>query len=149
MTDEAPLTNADVQALRDGMEELRQSVAELREATTPKEKQEAREEVEEAKADLDALASKLGISRAALDAATADARKAERRAELSPIVDELIEAKLQALADEDDDEPPKDDAPPKEEKPPKVKDDAPKPPPTDDAPAVTHWSDKRMSEILR
>lgn len=141
---------ADVAKLRTELDELRQAYTDLREASTAKEKEAAREDVKDARADLDALASRLGISRDALETATAEARKAERRAELSPIVDELIEEKLSKLAEEDDD-----DDKPDDDKVAAVKDDKPaKPvkaekPAADDGPVTTHWSDKRVTELLR
>ena len=138
---------ADVAKLRTELDELRQAYADLREASTAKEKEEAREDVKEARADLDALAAKLGISRDALESATAEAKKAERRAELSPIVDELIEEKLAKLAEEDDDDDKPDDdkvAAEKPEKPAKVEKPAP-----DAGPTREHWSDRRVTELLR
>lgn len=144
MSEGASVSAEDVAALRRELDELRTAHQALQEATTKKEKEAAREDVAEAKADLDKLAADLGISRAALEDATREARKAERRSELSPIVDELIEEKLAKLAEEDDDEPTPDAEPPLE---PAAK--KPPVPKVDDGPVATHWSDRSLSELLK
>jgi transposase-like protein len=136
---EAPAPD-DVAALRRELNELRTAHDALAAAQTPAEKHEAREDVAEAKADLSATAKTLGISPNLLGKAVADARKAERKEELRPILAELLEE----LADEDEEaektEPENAPAPkaPKAEKP------AP-----DSEPTHPHWSERPVGELLR
>lgn len=135
----------DYGALKRELADLRAAYEELRNARTPAEKEEAREDVAEAKQDLDALAKTLGISRDTLARATADAKKAERKEELRPILQELLDEMAE------DEEPEEEEAPePEPEKPAKVKAEPklPKPEPDSD-PSHPHWSERPISELIR
>lgn len=150
MSEPEYVTKAD---LASAMQEWREAMAELREATTPKEKEEARADVSDAREDLDALAQRMGISRGALERSMAEAKKAERREELGPIVQEMIEAYMDSLPDDEDSGASKagDDG---EEKTPaaahakgqKPEQEPPKEPKKDDsAPEHEHWSERTLT----
>jgi hypothetical protein len=159
MSEPEYVTKAD---LAEAMGEWRSAIDELKAASTPREKEEARAEVAEAREDLDALAQRMGISRETLERSMAEAKKAERRNELAPIVTELIEAYMDSLPDEDADsegdgkgakaggsEKPGGNA---RSDPAKTGDTPAQPPakPTPDTePTAEHWSERAVSSLLR
>jgi transposase-like protein len=130
----------DLASLRSELADYKKALDELKAASTPAEKEEAREDVEDAEADLGAVARKLGISPSALRKATADAKRAEQKENLRPIIQELLD---ELVGDDDEDEPEK---PVAEEKPKRER--APKKE-ADSAPVVTHWSDRSVMDLLR
>lgn len=143
------VTAADLAELRDGFAELREALDELREASTARERQDARADVRDAQESLDDTAKRLGVSRKQLEASIADAKRAERKEELVPIVRELFD-ELRAAAD--------DEPEPKPRRKPKPKpreggasadhDDAPATN-GDSEPIVPHFTERRLSELLR
>jgi SMC interacting uncharacterized protein involved in chromosome segregation len=121
-----PITAAEAADLRHALEEIQQAQDELREASTARERAEAQENVSDAREDLDALASRLGISRSALNESIAAAKKAEQKEELRPIIAELLEeTKAQ------------------EPEPAAVKAEP------DNEPAQEHWSQRGVTELIR
>ena len=139
----------EVAELRQGLAELREAYEELREASTAREREDARGDIADARADLDKIAAATGVSRKAIEHAMAEAKRAERREELTPIVaeivakmredDEAVAAAATAVTNGNGDTP-KD----KKKDPP-----APPPPPEPDtAPRGEHWSERRVSELL-
>jgi CRISPR/Cas system CSM-associated protein Csm2 small subunit len=139
---------AEVAELRAQLAEYKQALEDLRTAQTPKEKEEAREEIRETKADLDKLASDLGISRSALEHAASEARRAERKEELRPILMELLDE----LPDDDE---PKSDDDASDLKAAESSTAGPTPAPPskkakpDSEPVIPHWSEKSVTEMLR
>jgi hypothetical protein len=81
-----PVTRAEFTS---ALEELRQATQELRDARTPEERQEARSDIGDAEDELTKAAKALGLSRDQLAKAASDARTAQRREELRPLVAEL------------------------------------------------------------
>lgn len=98
-----PISREELEELRTGLSELREAVQGLNTARTPDERRRAREDVYDAEEDLDATARRLGVSRAKLEESITAARKAERRDELRPILEELIAEREAAAAAADDD----------------------------------------------
>jgi hypothetical protein len=139
---ERPVTTADLAALRSAFDGLADGLRELREASTASERREAQADVRDAREDLDELAGRLGISRKTLDASIAEARRAERKDELRPIIAELLaEAKTEEPEPEPKPKPKK--AQPKAEEP---KSDEPVP---DLEPMRPHWSEQTVGNLLR
>lgn len=144
----------DLAALRRELAELQQGMRELREARTEPQRREARERVRDAEADLDQLARAAGVSRQALESAMAEAKRAERKEELRPIV-------LELLAEANEPPPPGDGADggagedddagkPAARKPKPAPQRREAKPPPDEPPAPqSHWSDRRVSELMR
>lgn len=101
-----PLTAADLRPLTEGLDALRQRFDDLDDADTPAERRRARADVEDAEEDLEAMAKRLGIPQKTLAASIAAARNAERKEELRPILQELLdEAKAAADAGADPPDP--------------------------------------------
>ena len=140
MSEHAP---DDAAAVRRELADLRAAYQRLQEASTAREKEEAREDVAEAKEDLDEIARKAGVSRGAIEKAIADAKRAERKEELRPIMEELLS---ELVADDEDEEPAAEEEPEAKAKPAVEK---PKAPPPDSGPVVPHWSERGISELLR
>lgn len=155
-----PVTAAELADLRAAVEALQAENEELRNASTERERLEARKGVGEAEADLDAVARSLGISREALDRAANEAKTAERKEELRPILKDLYaeireeetQAEAQRLADEQAAAEaakgkPKGDKPAKDAKPDKPESD--ELPPPDDGPTAEHWGERKIGSLLR
>jgi hypothetical protein len=149
----AGLTAAEAAELRRELDDLRKANKELSDAKTAADKASARDAVDEAEDDLEAVAKRIGVSPAALRKATAEAKKAERKEELRPILYELLD-ELEADDPElDDDKPTDDDKPAADDKPtdsdkPAAKEKAAKP--KEDAPPVrAHWSERGVGELIR
>lgn len=141
---DAPITATQFAALTEGLDELRTAVGELRDARTPDERREAQDDVADARRDLDALAARVGIPRAQLDKAIADAKRAERKEELRPILAELLDELIPA--GNDDGGKPKPDDKGDGGKPKPVKPDTP----PDTPPAGGgHWSERPLRELIR
>lgn len=133
----------EVGELRQGLADLREAYEELREATTARDRDEATADIKDARADLDKIAAATGVSRKAIEHAMAEAKRAERKDELRPILAELLEE----MKPEEPEPKPDDDstAPPK---PPKEPPAPPVEPEPDTAPRGEHWSERRVSELL-
>lgn len=107
--DDRPVTAAELAGVRgeitEAFDELRQGLADLKDAATPAQRQEAQGDVADAQRDLAAAAQRLGISPEKLQEAATEARKAERKEELRPIISELMteakEAADQEAADQE------------------------------------------------
>lgn len=152
----------DPREFRAALDELRQGQADLRDAVSSREREDAHEQIREAKADLDTLAREMGIPRTSLDKAIAEAKRSERREELRPIIDELLEERQTAEAEA------RKAAAAKEKKGGKgseakaggrggalpshtegagtASDDEQA---GDEAPVHEHWSERRMSDVVR
>lgn len=155
---EPGLSAADAAALRRDLDELREAYDELREATTAAERERAKASVSEEREDLDETARKLGISRASLDQSIAAAKRAERKQEIGPIVrellDEIADEHEKAEAEEAEREAEaiaagKPKGTPKPKPKPAAAADGSSEPPDDSVPIVEHWTEKRISEVLR
>lgn len=166
------VTRQEFDELRREFRDLIEAQKDLAKARTEEERKEARADVREAKADLDALAKELGISRSALDKATAEARRSEEKERLRPILLELLDeeladdggeggAKDNPVADEkpgkrergsgkpggkatDDDEATKADQEAGEDK-----TDGGHGAPDDSAPRAEHWSERSILDYIR
>ena len=108
-----------------GVKELREAMAELRQARSEPERREARAEVRDAKAELADVAKELGLDPKRLEEAAGQARSADEKERLRPLLIELL-----------------DDA--KET----VKETAPEPPQPDTAPGLGHWSERPLSSLF-
>jgi hypothetical protein len=159
-----PVTARELADLQSALDELRTATNELKDARTTEAKREARGDVADAEADLDKVAKSLGISREALERATKNARDAERKDELKPILRDL----LKEIADEDaasgdgdgDGDEGKGKTKPKPKPKAKAKDDggdddsddgdgAGDPPPGDEGPKRGHWSERSIGDLVR
>lgn len=130
--------------LREAIGDLSTAFQEFRDAQTAKEQAAAKEDIREAKADLDQIAKESGISRASIEKAVAEARRAERKEELRPILEELL---AEAKEGDDDNKTNGDVKEPKAVKPPAT---PPPPKPNEDEhPTHEHWSERKLSELLR
>lgn len=161
--DDTP-TRAELAELRAGLDDLADSIADLRKASTPAQKHAAKADVADAEDDLEATARRLGVSKEKLQESITAAKKAERRDELKPILEELLDELLEPdddAADDDDDTPAKKPAAKKPAKKPAAKkepaddddaggagDDDDKPA-GDSGPLKPHWSEAPLGGILR
>lgn len=84
------ISSEEAQQIRQALTEVQQGMASLREARTEPQRQRARSDVREAEADLDVLARQAGISREALERSIGEAKRAEQKEELRPLVEELL-----------------------------------------------------------
>ena len=156
--DDTP-TRAELAELRQGLDDLADSIADLRKASTPAQKHAAKADVADAEDDLEATARRLGVSKEKLQESITAAKKAERRDELKPILEELLDE----LLEPDDDDAGDDDTPAKK---PAAKKPAAKKEPDDDddaggagdddgkpagdsGPLKPHWSEAPLGGILR
>ena len=158
--DDTP-TRAELAELRQGLDDLADSIADLRKASTAGERKAARADVADAEDDLEATARRLGVSKEKLQESITAAKKAERRDELKPILEELLDELLEPDDDTGDD----DDTPaPAKKKPAAKKPAAAKKEPADDdagdagdddgpladsEPLKPHWSEAPLGGILR
>ena len=94
------VTREEFQELASGMKELREAMDELRQARTEPERREARGEVREAKADLAATARELGLDPKRLEKAAAEAKAADEKERLRPLLIELLDEELAEGAEE-------------------------------------------------
>lgn len=79
-----------------GMKELREAFDDLRTARSEPERREARSDVRGAKADLAATARELGLDPKRLEAAAAEAKSADEKERLRPLLIELLDEELAA-----------------------------------------------------
>ena len=120
-----------------GVKELREAMAELRQARSEPERREARAEVRDAKAELADVAKELGLDPKRLEEAAGQARSADEKERLRPLLIELLDEELAEAPEEL-----LDDA--KET----VKETAPEPPQPDTAPGLGHWSERPLSSLF-
>jgi hypothetical protein len=123
--------------LSGAVSELRDAVAGLRQARSEPERREAREDVRDAKADLAEVAKELGLDPKRLEEAAGQARSADEKERLRPLLIELLDEELAEAPEEL-----LDDA--KET----VKETAPEPPQPDTAPGLGHWSERPLSSLF-
>ena len=157
--DDTP-TRAELAELRQGLDDLADSIADLRKASTPAQKHAAKADVADAEDDLEATARRLGVSKEKLQESITAAKKAERRDELKPILEELLDELLEPDDDDDDDTPAAPAKKPAAKKPAAKKepdddddaggagDDDGKPA-GDSGPLKPHWSEAPLGGILR
>ena len=150
------VTAQEAAELRQGLRDLQQAVQELREARSEPERRHARRQIESAEADLDSLARQSGISRQSLERAMTEARRAEQKEELRPIIQELLQEErdraesgeppgAKPAAGEGAPAPP--DDPGRRRQPRRQQ-----PPPPDEPPGVhdkPHWSQRSVSDWLK
>lgn len=160
MADGDVITAQDLERLTSRLDDLADAFEDLRSARTPADKQDARDDVAEARESLEAMARRLGVSKATLEKSVKAAKDEDRKSELRPILRELLDEMAGESGDPDDDEPdddePDDDDPPvpkakakakQEPAEPKAKPE-PKPKP-DTEPVKPHWSEAGIGGFLR
>ena len=116
-----------------GVKELREAMAELRQARSEPERREARAEVRDAKAELADVAKELGLDPKRLEEAAGQARSADEKERLRPLLIELLDEAPEELLDDAKET---------------VKETAPEPPQPDTAPGLGHWSERPLSSLF-
>lgn len=155
MTDDGdrPVTAAELAAVTGALDEIRTAMEEIRAASTTRERDDARDDLDDANTDLAAAAKRLGISPDALAKAARDAKSAERREELRPIVADLLaEREAERLAAEEtpeDDEGAADDKKAKKKPAARIKAVPDAEPDEDTEPKVEHWSERGVGNLIR
>jgi chromosome segregation ATPase len=122
------------------MKELREALDELRTARSQPERREAQSDVREAKADLAATARELGLDPKRLEKAASEAKAADEKERLRPLLIELLDEELTELPEEAA-EVVKGTA--KE-----ATEAVPDPPKPDSEPRMGHWSERPLGSLL-
>jgi hypothetical protein len=134
------VTRKEFGELAGAMRELSEAVEELKQARSQPERREAQADVREAKADLAATARELGLDPKRLEKAASEAKAADEKERLRPLLIELLDEELAEAGEEA--------AGAVQETAAAAAAAVPDPPKPDSEPRMGHWSERPLGSLL-